>query len=197
MPAKLPGENDLNNAGNPNAGLFVIFDALSGPKGAPLDAKKPATAGGAYVADPGNLSTGGLSTGIGFGCNHIIPPTAPASIVAAGFNDDYIPGVTKNSQASGLIASPDSTIMYIGGGRSTNTGAPNPYTAGFGICGAGNGGSRDSGANTGFGMKMVTATGNVANAAAIEAGFNNRSGVAMISGQSAFGSATVANAAPA
>lgn len=175
MPGSLPGDTDLNNGGNPNAGRFVIMDPLSGPKDTP------------FAGADGNLSTGGLSTGIGFGCNHVI---GAGGIAAAGFNDDYTPGVTKPDGT----ASADSTLMYIGGGRSLYTGAPNPYTTGFAICGAGNGGSRDSGANTGFGMKMVTATGDVANGAAIEAGFVNRSGEAMVNGQSAFGSASVANA---
>lgn len=203
MPASLPGDNDLNNGGNPNAGRFVIMDPFSGPKGSILDAKMAnPSGGGVYVANPGGLSTGGLSTGIGFGSPAIVG-VSPDSIAGRGFNDDYIPGVTKNSQA-GMVASADSTLMYIGGGRSIVTAGmhppgvagTNPYTAGFAICGAGNGGSRDSGANTGFPLKMVTATGNVANGAAIEAGSINRSGVAMIAGQSTFGSAVAANAAP-
>lgn len=184
MPAGLPGTSFADNFGNPNAGNFVIMDALSGPKGSPFDRDG---------TPPANCSTGGLSTGIGFGSPPIIGPTAPASIVAAGFNDNYTPGVTKPDNT----ASADSTLMYIGGGRSTAAGLPNPYTAGFGICGAGNGASRDSGANTGFGLKMVTATGAVANGAVVEAGFANRSGAALTTGQSVFGSATVANAAPA
>jgi hypothetical protein len=44
---------------------------------------------------------------------------------------------------------------------------------------------------------MVTATGAVANGAAIEAGWINRSGVAMVADQSAFGSSNAASAAPA
>jgi hypothetical protein len=67
------------------------------------------------------------------------------------------------------------------------------------MAGFGNGGSRDAGAGpafTGFGAKMVTATAIVANGAAIEAGYVNRSGVSMAIGQSAFGSSTTANAAP-
>jgi hypothetical protein len=97
--------------------------------------------------------------------------------------------------------------MYAGGGRTVASTAlkgvpfpPNPYTAGFGIGAAGNGGSRDAGAGpafTGFPAKMVTATGAVATGAAIEAGFLNRTGVALVTGQSAFGSSNTASAAPA
>jgi len=184
MPAGLPGTSYADNFGNPNAGAFVIMDPLSGPKGSPFDRDG---------TPPNNTSTGGLSTGIGFGSPPIIGPTAPASIVAAGFNDDYTLGVTKPDGT----AATTSILVYIGGGKSDSAGVASPYTAGFGICGAGNGGSRDSGANTGFGLKSVTATGAVANGAAVETGFVNRSGVALTTGQSVFGSATVANAAPA
>lgn len=204
MPAALPGDTIANNQGNPSAGRFVCFDLLSGPKNSPFDAKVSPPGGGARVNDPLNISTGALSTGIGFGCNHIIGPVAPASIVAAGFTDDYTPGVTlPNGNAS-----PDSRLMYIGGGKMianvdpvdkfTRPFVPSPYVAGFGIGGAGNGGSRDAGAGpafTGFLEKMVT--GAAANGAAIEAGFINRSGVAMVVGQSAFGSSAAASAAPA
>ena len=186
MPAALPGDTSANNTGaNPSAGRFVIFDLLSGPKGSPKDKDQA-----------GNASTGALSTGLGFGGGHIVGVTAPASIQAAGFTDDYTPGVTKPDGT----ASANSTLMYIGGGKSNNLGAPVPYVAGFGIGGAGNGGSRDAGAGpafTGFNEKMLTATGGVANGAAIEAGFVNRTGLAMLIGQSAFGSATAASAAPA
>jgi hypothetical protein len=151
-----------------------------------------------------------LSTGIGFGCQHVISPisdplvsNALAGIRKAGFSDDYTVGVTKPDGT----ASPDSTLMYIGGGKTSSAGAitgvpfpPAPYVAGFGIGNAGNGGSRDAGAGpafTGFLEKMVTATGAVANGAAIEAGWINRSGVAMVADQSAFGSSNAASAAPA
>lgn len=192
MPASLPGDTNTNNrTANPSAGQFVTFGLLSGPKGSPLD--KDTT---------GNASTGALSTGIGFGAE-VGPYTTPATMKAGGFNDDYTPGVTKPDGT----ASADATIMYIGGGRSSATGAsygrpfpPAPYTAGFGIGGAGAGGSRDAGAGpafTGFLNKMVTATGATANGAAIEVGFANRSGVALANGQSTFGSSTTASAAVA
>lgn len=194
MPAALPGSTAVENAANPSGGLSVIFDLLSGPKGSPFD--KDAA---------GNASTGGLSTGIGFGSPPVFGLTAPASIIAAGFSDDYTPGVTKPD----LTASANSTIMYIGGGRcnppaegpnGTGIAAPNPYTTGFGIGKAGQGGSRDAGAGPafqGFRCKMVTAPGAVANGAAVETGFTNRSGVAMVTGQSVFGSATAASGAVA
>jgi hypothetical protein len=93
--------------------------------------------------------------------------------------------------------------MYIGGGKSVITNGlsvPTPYTAGISILEAGNGGSRDAGAGpafTGFQMKMVTATGTVANAGVVETGWVNRSGVTITTGQSIFGSDVAASAAPA
>lgn len=199
MPAALPGSTLAQNIANPSAGSMVIYDLLSGPKGSPKDRDVDI----AYLASPGsagtasgNASTGGLSTGIGFGSPPIIGLTAPASIVAAGYNDDYTPGVTKPDGT----AATTSILMYIGGGKSDATGAPVPYTAGFGIGAAGNGGSRDAGAGpafTGFGLKMVTAAAGVANGAAVETGFSNRSGVALVTGQSVFGSSTTATAAVA
>lgn len=185
MPAALPGSTLAENLANPSAGLRINLDLLSGPKGSPFDKD-----------GSGNASTGGLSTGIGFGSPPIIGLTAPASIQAAGFTDDYTPGVTKPDGT----ASPNSSIMYIGGGRSDVNGLPNPYTAGFGIGAAGQGGARDAGAGPafqGFRCKMVTAAGAVANGAAVETGFINRSGVAMVTGQSVFGSATAASGAVA
>jgi hypothetical protein len=196
----------VQNAANPALGNFVIFDLLSGPKGSPKDrdvdiapTASPTSAGTAS----GNASTGALSTGIGFGSPPVIGLTAPASIVAEGFNDDYTPGLTKPDNT----ASANSSIMYIGGGRSDaptlaldGRAVSNPYTAGWGIGGAGQSGSRDAGAGpayTGFTTKSVTATGAVANGAAVETGFTNRSGVALVTGQSVFGSNTTASAVPA
>ena len=192
MPSGLPGSEHDDNLLNPSEGRMVTFDLLSGPKGSPFDKD-----------EAGNASTGAMSTGIGFGAPPIIGPTAPASIKDAGFSDDYTPGVTNPDGT----ASANSVLMYIGGGRcdpapSVGDGVPppNPYTAGYGIGNAGNGGSRDAGAgpaHTGFALKTVTATGTVANGAAIEAGWNNRSGVEMSTGQSAFGSSATASDAPA
>lgn len=177
-------------AANPSLGRFVMMDPLSGPKGSPFDR-----------AGSSALSTGALATGIGFGANHVIGPTAPQSIKDAGFTDDYTPGLTRPNG----VAATNSTLVYIGGGKSTAADdgvAPTvPYTAGFALAGFGEGASRDGGAGpaifTGFPTKMVTATGAVANGAAIETGYTNRSGVAMTTGQSAFGSAEAQNAAPA
>ena len=192
MPAGLPGSTTVENAANPSAGREVIFNLFSGPKGSPLDRNTSVHA-----------STGALNTGIGFGSPPVFGLTAPASIKAAGFNDDYTPGITM---PDGTTASTNSKLMAIGGGRMANsvnadgTRTPNPYTAGFGIGMAGNGGSRDGGAGpafTGFLTKTVTATGAVANGAAVEAGWTNRSGVALTTGQSVFGSSTAASAAVA
>lgn len=211
MPASLPGDTLANNLGNPTLGRAVIFDLASGPKGSPLDVRRISAYTNqtpVYVNDAANQtpSTGALQTGIGFGSPPIIGVTAPASIKAAGFNDDYVPGVTlPNGNAATT-----SILMYIGSGRSKTSGAPNysnpdgqagtnPYTAGFGIGMAGNGGSRDAGAGpafTGFTVKTVTAVADVANGAVVETGFTNRSGVTITTGQSVFGSSTTASAAP-
>jgi hypothetical protein len=192
MPASLPGATLAENLANPTAGRCVIFSLLSGPKGSPFD--KDTT---------GNASTGALCTGIGFGSPPVIGPVSHPlfsnsvwGIRSAGFSDDYTPGVTKPDGT----AAADSTLCFIGGGRSNANGTPNPYTAGFGIGMAGNGGSRDAGAGpafTGFPTKMVTAPGAVALAAVIEAGFTNRSGVALVADQSTFGSSVAASAAVA
>jgi hypothetical protein len=208
MPAPLPGATLAQNLGNPSQGRWVMFDPLSGPKGSPLDRD-----------NSGNASTGALCTGIGFGDSDVInitpsdsPATAPQAIFRAGFNDNNIVGEKNATYSAGgpppVVATStiNSTIMYIGGGKMTmsgavgnQVGAPTPYTAGIAICGAGNGGSRDGGAGpafTGFPQKMVTATAGVANGAAVEAGWNNRSGVALVATQSVYGSSTTQLAAP-
>jgi hypothetical protein len=194
MPAGLPGDTLANNLLNPDAGAFVLFDLLSGPLGSPFDNDIDVTSG-----DPsGAVSTGALSTGIGFGS----PPVLASGQIGDSLNytDDYTPGVSTPTPA----ASADSTIMYIGGGRSLATDdgfcENDPYTAGFGIGGAGNDGSRDAGAGpafTGFLTKLVTAVGTVANGAAVEAGWVNRSGASITVGQSVFGSSTAASDTPA
>lgn len=221
MPAALPGSTNAQNLANPALGSWVIFDPLSGPKGSPLDNDKdyPAANGdGVATGASGKASTGALSTGIGISAQDIIRTpnlgpqsipgvTAPNQIWRAGFEDVLIPGEVPTYAAGGpppVVASSaiNSTRMYIGGGRSdanaNGIAASNPYAAGIAICGAGNGGSRDGGAGpafTGFPMQMVTAAGTVANGAAIETGWTNRSGVSVVSGQSTFGSATAALAA--
>jgi hypothetical protein len=196
MPAALPGSTLAQNLANPSAGLNINLDLLSGPKGSPFDrdVQVPynASPGGSGFPASGNCSTGQLSTGIGFGSPPIFGLTAPASIQAAGFSDDYIPGITLPSG----VAATTSILMYIGGGKSDATGAPVPYTSGFGIGDGGQGGARDAGAGPafqGFTTKTVTATASVANGAAVEAGWQNRSGVTITTGQSVFGSSTVAS----
>lgn len=181
MPAALPGSTPVQNLANPSAGPAVIFDPLSGPKGSPFDNDSA-----------GNASTGALCTGIGFGS----PPIFGANVIDDNFSDDYTLGVTKPD------GTPDnfSTLVYIGGGRSNPDGTPDLYSAGFAVGMAGNGGSRDGGAGpafTGFPIKTVTATATVANGAAVEAGWTNRSGQSITAGQSVFGSSTTPNAAAA
>ena len=196
MPASLPGATAVQNAANPSQGPFVIFDLLSGPAGSPFDrdVQVPYLGAPDGVGFPasGKQSTGLLSTGIGFGSPPVI---RPLDLKGSGFADDYIPGVTKPDGT----ASANSTLMYIGGGKSNPQGVPVPYTAGFGIGAAGNGASRDAGAGpafTGFTMKLVTATAGVANGAVVEAGWTNRAGFGIGIGDSVFGSAVAASAAP-
>jgi hypothetical protein len=210
MPAGLSGSTPVQNAANPSLGNATIFDLLSGPKGSPKDFDltvpylgQPGIAAGLTAS--GNQSTGGLSTGIGFGTPPVFGPgTAfvPGTLVGfanGSFVDDYTPGVTMPDGT----ASANSKLMYIGGGKSNADGTPvigGGYTAGFGIGMAGNGASRDAGAGpafTGFPLKTVTATGSVANGAAVETNWQNRSNVTLATGQSVFGSGTVASAAVA
>jgi hypothetical protein len=187
MPASLNGSTAAENAANPSAGRPVMMDALSGPKGSPLDKD-----------NTGNASTGALSTFIGFGSGVVVGSGLLFGTPPAGVNGGFVDDVTG--------AGANSTYVYIGGGRSVtasgvNTAGvagTNPYTAGFVPVGAGSGGSRDGGAGpafTGFIAKMVTATGAVANGAAVETGFTNRTGAALATGQSTFGSSTTAQAA--
>jgi hypothetical protein len=181
------------------------MDPLSGPKGTAFDAQSIDYSTGApagwdsatklpiKVADPLNISTGGLSTGIGYGSPPVFGDTNVNGFSEGNFTDDYIPGVDL---PVGTTAT-DSKMTYIGGGRSTADGTPDPYDAtDVGICMAGNGGSRDAG-TAGFPVKTVTATGTVANGAAVETGFLNRSGQSITVGQSVFGSGTASNTTPA
>ena len=194
MPAYLPGATDAQNAANPSEGRLVIFDPLSGPKNSPFD------------KGPG---TGALQTGIGYGSPPIIDIgnglyTPVQEIDAAGFDDNQTPGTV--TAGYGTQNDFDSTFMYIGGGRCDAAAdggdgipAPNPYTDGVAICNAGNGGSRDGGTSPfkGFALRTVTATGTVANGAAVETGWTNRSGVSVSANQSVFGSAATQLNAPA
>lgn len=188
MPASLPGATTAENLANPSQGKFVTFDPLSGPKGSPFDARTIASwSGGAptYAADATNLSTGGLSTGIGFG-------TTPVRLKASpDYTDDAIPGQTNPAGTASAV------LMYIGGGRSTSAGVPNPYNAtAMGLCGAGNGGSRDGASANGFPLKIVTTAASIANGSAIETGWVNRSGVTLPSGFNVHGSGATALAVP-
>lgn len=226
MPASLPGSTQAQNQGNPTLGSMVLFDAASGPKNSPFDAAKidyatvpPNNRPAGWTAlniplkvnDPLNCSTGGLSTGVGFGSPPIINEAAVGGrFKGPGFTDDYKPGISTLVPAD----STNARFLYVGGGKSAIvngtgpngngyppgwfTSQPVPYVAGFGIGAAGNGGSRDAGAGpvfTAFPLKSVTAVGVVANGAAVEAGWTNRSGVSVPIGSSVFASGTAALAA--
>jgi hypothetical protein len=185
MPARLPGSTDAQNNGNPSAGPVVVFSPINGVTNAPQASADQSGAGM------------GLSTGIGYGQN-VIGITAPASIIAAGFTDNYVPGLTL---PGGGNAS-DARLMMIGGGRTNADGSPGtPWSAGSGLLAAGNGGNRDAGgapgAGAGFNVKTVTAPGSVVNGAVVEAGFVNRSGQSLTTGQSVFGSSVAASTVPA
>jgi hypothetical protein len=212
MPAGLSGATAAENQANPSKGATTIFDLLSGPKGSPFDNDKDyAAATAPFPTSTGavantNCSTGALATGIGFGS----PPILDATRITASpgqFDDDYTVGVSSPDPATPWTTS---IGMHIGGGKCTaNVGGSAPvvpYTAGFGIGMAGNGGltsaggSRDAGAGpayTGFKMKSVTAAGAVAVGAAVETGWTNRSGQALVLGDTVFGSSTTASAAVA
>jgi hypothetical protein len=139
MPAGLPGAT-LRAEFQPDPGPAGHFRPALGPKGSPFDKDSA-----------GNYSTGGLSTGIGYGSPPVLDPISNSlvsnsllGIRAAGFDDDDTPGQTKLDGT----ATTNSTYMYIGGGRSLANADPtsNPYTAGYGIGAAGNGAARDAGA---------------------------------------------------
>lgn len=199
-------------AANPSVATPVTMSPFSGPKNSPFDAKAWASTTwpavlGAQVNDPNNLSTGALSTGIGYGLNTKSPGVKtstllPAGTQESGFDDDEIPGVTL--PAGGTAT--DARLTSIGGGRcnaptlaSNGIATPNPWNA-QPLLGFGGGGSRDAGAGpafTGFSMKMVTAAADIAVAGVVETGFVNRSGTTLKSGDSQFGSAAAASTAPA
>lgn len=223
MPAVGSGGNPANYA-TPSDNEFVICSPFSGPSRSPFDAKKPVAArtytGGVMdvEADITNYSTGALSTGIGIGTVNRI---ASGGILASGWTDDVTPGISYNTSATTLQTAADARLTCIGGGRSalvSGTGpngngypasetvsVPNPYNAqpivGFGTGVLGTpGGARDAGAGpafTGFPLKMVTASGTVANNAAIETNTLNRTGISITNGFSVFGQSTVASAAVA
>ena len=150
------------------------------------------------------------------------PATAAQALKDRGFTDDYQPGLSMPASTAAIpVLATTAVLTAIGGGKSslvngtgpngngtpagTTVSVPAPYVAqpllGFGTNVApytGPGASRDAGAGpafTGFGMKAVTAAGAVAEGAAIETGFLNRTGAAMIATQSAFGSSNTASPA--
>jgi hypothetical protein len=204
-------------------GNSATLSPFSGPKGSPFDALEYPK--GTYqpipsqrVAKTDDHSTGALSTGIGFettdsgdlvaGLSGTLYTATNAASVNS-FSDNYIPGQTlpSGSLATGAI------LTAIGGGRSTitagagtdwskGTSNPNPY-ASQPLLDMGLGGSRDAGAGpafTGFSLKLVTASAAVAQGAAIEAGWVNRtapaaSGISLKGGNHAFGSSTAASPA--
>lgn len=216
MPASLPGATLVENQANPSQGRAVTFSPFSGPKGSPFDAKvypsnivHPVPS--QRVADPGNCSTGALSTGIGFALDSYQPgialgglftPTAKPPIL--GPTDDYAPGLSTPVPAAAV----DARYLAIGGGKNVMTAGPGtdwsratsdpvPYVA-QPILAAGNGASRDAGAGpayTGFGMKMVTAPASVPNGTALEAGFTNRTGGVVVVQSSVYGSQDAASPA--
>jgi len=228
MPAGLPGSNNADNQGNPNKGQSVLFDPASGPKGSPFDHKVITSwnyATGMPVLGVGSgdsvLSTGALSTGIGFGLNTEVPGgvdgvvgtgTTPVDLDSTGnFSSQYIPGTSLPS----LAAAADARLLYIGGGKSDVAGVSTPRAVSQ-LCAAGGGrylpsvvagASRDGGTNQGFGTKLVIATGATAFGAAIVAGFTNRSSIgddftgeqaqlSLASAQAQFGSAGTAAPVP-
>jgi hypothetical protein len=239
MPAGHPLYNEAANQANPGGtvtaaflGGLITHDALSGPKASPFDSRKINYAAGTplgwdatthiplTVNDPLNVSSGALSTGIGFGSPPVIGPishpdysNAGYGIHSAGFTDDYKPGISTPTPGD----SADSRYMYIGGGKSaivdgTGHGAgptgngypvgwfhsePVPYTAGFGIAAMGNGATRDQAAGIGRPMKMVTSVAGTALNVAVETGWTNNSTGAILSDQSVFGVSTTGFATPA
>lgn len=188
---------------NPAVGKQVLMSPFSGPRGSPFDAKR------ANYSDPmdmdrvaaeTNLSTGALSTGIGFGMNNFdgFQNNQPGRVLPdPNFTDDYTPGVTM---PAGTVAV-DARLTAIGGGKVVVTGnsqeiyTVTPYND-QPLLGFGGGGARDAGAGpafTGFATKAVTATGAVAVGAAVEAGFLNRTSFALNAGKTVFGSANAAS----
>jgi hypothetical protein len=229
MPASLPGSNAADNAGNPNKGATVLLDPASGPKGSPFDARSitgwtftGVTANGmptyALSTGPQNLSTGALSTGIGFGL--ATGPQGLSGVVGTGtdrddtgnFTSQAIPGTSLPSN----VAATDARLLYIGGGLSDVNGVPTPRVVSQ-LCAAGGGrylpspvagSSRDGGTNQGFGTKLVIAAADIAFGSAIQTGFLNRSSrqvdftgeeeqLTLLTGLAQFGSATAAAPVPA
>ena len=170
-------------------------------------------------------STGALNTGIAMESTnrgHLVAgmdgPLYSAAIPASVNNpiDTYQPGISMPSGAllantvlaTGLYGA---VLIAIGGGKSVITaGAGTDWSKGISspapynvqpLLDMGVGGSRDAGAGpafTGFGLQLVTAAADIAQGAAIETGWINRtapaaSGIVLKSGRHAFGSASAAS----
>lgn len=169
---------------NPAGGRQVIMSPFSGPAGSPFDNDSA-----------NNNSTGALNTGIGFGLTPVFGPPSPQATNDAGFDDDYVPGVTL---PNGTLAT-TAILTAIGGGRSgaaVNGAAPTTPFSVAQLLAFGGGASRDAGGGAGFGTRSVIAPGPVAIGAVVEAGFTNRSDRALVAGQTVFGSAVVAAPVP-
>jgi hypothetical protein len=203
-----------------------MFDPASGPKGSLFDAKKitgwtfnGVTANGmpTYGADAGNISTGALQTGIGFGL--AVGPAGLNGVVGTGtdrddtgnFTSQAIPGTSLPSN----VAATDARLLYIGGGKSDVNGVATPRAVSQLCCAGGGrylptivaGASRDGGTNQGFGTKLVIAPSDIAFGSAIVAGHLNRASkqnnvtgeedqITLLATRAAFGSATAAAPVP-
>jgi hypothetical protein len=188
MPAVNMGKTGTGNAGVAN-GQAVIMSPFSGPTGSPFDNDQS-----------GNYSTGGLNTGIGFGIGTLNDTQSP--------KNNFTPLCEPGVWLPGNTVAPDARLTAIGGGRSkledgtgangngtppgTTVSVPDPYGA-QPLLAFGNGVTRDAGAGpafTGFGMKLVQASGNVAHAGVITTGWVNRvkPGYTLPTGLYAFGS---------
>lgn len=213
MPAYNPGSPLDPVEENPSEGQPVIMSPFSGPLGSPLDAKvypsdvyQPVPAD--LESDPTNLSTGALSTGIGFGLDNKLPGMEAGSIAAngvGGYTDSYIPGVTMPDPA---VAATLAVLTAIGGGKSDiEVGEDDDFSNGVSVVAPyevqpllafGNDIERDAGEAepfTGHAMKLVTAAADVAAGAAIETGFLNAQGSTLKQGLSQFGSEVAASPA--
>lgn len=176
----MPAVNMAGTSAAPESGKAVMMNPFTGPTGAVKDNDQS-----------GNFSTGALNTGIGFGLNVVIGPVAPASIVAAGFSDSYVPGTTKPNG----VASTDAALVLIGGGSSSAASGGIAATTPLAVKplnAMGNGTVRNKSVGVGFSVQTVTATASVAVGAAVETGWTNQSGAALASGNSTFGAEAAA-----
>ena len=153
---------------NPSDGTPVLVDPFSGVAGSPLDNDQP-----------GNTSTGALSTGIGFGA------TADCDISATSdenFVSNYVPGVTMPDGTQ----APDARLVAIGGGRTDAHGVNDPWSVAA-IGNFGGGGERDGGDGTVYAGVTVVADGTVPDGDDIKPNIANRSGRTLSAGESTLG----------